>query len=160
MRVVLDTTFLLPAFNIQTRKFKKHDFEALIKMNVERIINQALIIEAKWVLLSLIKKGIIEDSEEALSDFNLGLRFLRYSGKYKFIDVLDEKVDLNEIEVFKSTKIRDYFDRVLIATAQAYGDILLTEDNEIISVRDRKSKTFNGVKILTWNEFLSEISSS
>ncbi len=153
MRVVLDTTFLLPAFNIQTKKFKKSDFETLIKMDIERIVNQALIIEAKWVLLGLIKKGVIRDSEGALSDFNLGLRFLRYSGKYKFIEVLDEKVDLNENEIFKLTKIKDYFDRILIATTNAYGDILLTEDNDILGIREEKSKTFNGVKILTWSEF-------
>ena len=153
MRVVLDTTYILPAFNIVTKKFGKKDFKFLLESNVERIVHQALIIESKWVLLGLLRKGKIGDRERAFNDFNEGLRFVKHSGKFRFVDLLDEQVDMNETEIYTNLRIRDYFDRIIIATAQAYGDLLLTEDDDILNLRDSETKTWRGILILSWKEF-------
>ncbi|MEX0569275.1 MAG: PIN domain-containing protein [Candidatus Njordarchaeota archaeon] len=158
MRVVLDTTYILPAFNIVTKKFGKGDFKFLLESDVVRIVHQALIIESKWVLLGLIRRGKIREPDGAFIDFNEGLRFLKYSGKFRFVDTLDERVDLNETEIYTSLGITDYFDRILIATARAHDALLLTEDDDILSLRDAKTKIWNGIKILSWHEFKKELS--
>ena len=153
MSIVLDTTFILPIFNIQTKSFTKKDLKTLINTKFELIINQALIIEAKWVLLALIKKGVIEDIDSAYEDFNMGLRFIKYSNRFKFVDILDENVDLKENYISKTIGIKDYFDRLALATAQTYGEILLTEDKEILNLRDKKTKKLGDTTILNWSEF-------
>ena len=160
MRVILDTTYILPAFNIVTKKFGKKDFKFLLESDLERIVHQALIIESKWVLLGLIRGGRIKEPNRAFTDFNEGLRFLKYGGKFRFIDTLDERVDLNETEIYTNLGITDYFDRIIIATAMAYDAILLTEDEDILDLRDAKTKIWNGIKILSWHEFKKELLST
>ncbi len=157
MKVVLDTIYILPAFNIVTKKFSKSDFKLLLEFNIERIVHQALIMESKWVLLGLLRRGRIKDSDKALIDFNEGLRFIKHCGKFRFVDLLDEYVDLNETEIYTNLGIMDYFDRIVLATARSYDAILLTEDTDILGLRDTKNKTWSGTLILSWKELKTRL---
>ncbi|MGQ4834202.1 MAG: type II toxin-antitoxin system VapC family toxin [Candidatus Asgardarchaeia archaeon] len=150
--VVLDTTYILPLFNVETKKFgKKSLLELLTFQNVDLIIPTQLIIEAKWVIIGLIKQRKITDKEKALRDFSDGLLQIKYGNKFLLTDIIDVHIDQAESKLFLSENIRNYFDRVLLASAIELGDILLTEDLELLNLRDL-NKRYNDLLILNWNE--------
>jgi len=114
VKIVLDTSFILPLFNIETNVFRKDDFSVLARIDATRLVPSPLLIEAKRVLYSLIKKKVIEDFDTAVRDFNDGLRFLLYRNVFRIVG-LNADVDLLESTFFKVLGLKDYFDRVVLA---------------------------------------------
>jgi len=150
MVLILDTTYILPIFNIEVDVFKKRDFEDLVNIRIEKILPSCLVIEAKWVLYSLVKKGRIKDFNEAIKDFNEGLRFLVHRKIFRIIDFLDPEIDLLESKIYKILKIRDYFDRIILAVAKYYDAILLTEDEDLLDLDIAKYENILPRKIMNW----------
>jgi len=150
LAIVLDTTYILPIFNIEVDVFRKKDFNILINIRAKKMLPSQLIIEAKWVLYSLIRKGRIRDINEALKDFNDGLRFLMYRNFLSMVNLLDPEIDLLEGKIYKICRIKDYFDRIILAVAKFYDAILLTEDKDLLNLDVEKYSNLIPRKIMNW----------
>ncbi len=75
--------YIYSTSNIEVDVFRKRDFKELIDMKLEKIVPPHLLIEAKWVLYSLIKRGEIKNFDIAIEDFNEGLRFIIHKRVFK-----------------------------------------------------------------------------
>lgn len=53
--------------------------------------------------------------------------------------------------------VKDYFDRMIVATAKAYSATFLTEDTKLKEVLKRVNE-FTTLKISTWNQIVSMLS--
>lgn len=156
MLIVLDTTYILPIFNIEIDVFRKEDLKVLLNSKIEKLVPPHILIEAKWVLYSLIKRGVIRDFNRAVNDFNDGLQIIREKNVFKLAEYPDPEVDLIESKIFRTIGLRDYFDRIILATAKVYDAVLLTEDNELLKLSVVKYPELLPVNIMNWGEFKKE----
>lgn len=152
MKIVLDTSFILPLFNVETNVFGKNDLSVLAKIGAIRLVPSPLLIEAKWVLYSLVRRKVLKDFDTAVRDFNDGLRFLLYRDVFRIVG-LDADVDLLESKFFKVFGLRDYFDRVVLAVAKAYDAVLLTEDKSLLSLDISSHSDILPREIINWKTF-------
>ena len=108
-----------------------------------------LIIEAKW-FFTLNEEKYNQGLQKAIQNFNEGLRFLIYRKFFRLIDFLSSEVDLLESRIYKILKIKDYFDRLILAVARYYDAILLTEDEDLLNLDTTKYETFLPKRIVNW----------
>jgi len=157
LAIVLDTTYILPIFNIEVDVFRKKDFNILINISARKMLPSQLIIEAKWVLYSLVRKGRIRDVDGALKDFSDGLRFLMYRNFLSIVNLLDPEIDLLEGKIYKICGVKDYFDRIILATAKFYDAILLTEDKDLLNLDIEKYSNLIPRKIMNWKTLKKQL---
>jgi len=148
--LVVDTTHILPIFNVETAAFGKGDLRELISARVEKLVPQCLLIEAKWVMYSLARRGVIRDLDEAIKDFNDGLRFLAYRRAFRIVDSSNPEIDLLESRIYRALGIRDYFDRAILAVAKYYNATLLTEDKDLLSLDTATHEAILPKRIVNW----------
>ena len=157
MSIVLDTTYILPLFNIDVDVFGKKDLGLLLKSKVRKLVPPHILIEAKWVLYSLLRRNIIRDFDRAISDFNDGLHIIKHSDTLRLTEYPDLEVDLIESKIYKTVGIGDYFDRVILATSKVYNAILLTEDEELLSLNTENYSELLPRTIINWNTFKKKV---
>ena len=121
MRVVLDTTYLLPVVGIEVN-LPEDLLGKLFSSNHSFIINELSLFE-------LFGKASRFFSKEAAKDrFNTGMK-----------SILSSKIDIKPVFTLETLslvleineKIKDLPDCPIIATALAYSDIMLTEASDI-----------------------------
>lgn len=127
MKVLLDTTYLLPAVGIEI-DVPEDLLEQLFSANHVFIVNELSLFE----LFGKASKHMASD-EQAKKRFYIGMKSI-LSSKIEFkpifsLDTLPVVCKLHE-------QIKEYPDCIIAATARAYADVLLTEAKDIPKLVD------------------------
>ncbi len=150
-KILIDTTYILPLFGI---KIKLEDIEVRLPEIFKKykvIYSPLSIVEAKWIILKLIKK-YPSKKDIFLKSFRNGLKILLVEENiYKTRLTTPEVEDIADLLLLKA-EIKDYFDRMIYATAVSQESILMTEDMELKSLEN--SELPKPKKIISWEEII------
>ena len=145
--LLLDTTYLLPVFGISVglKGFEFKFDRVLGRFSV--LYNPVSLIEAKWAVL----KGIRDDRSKKgalLDSYRTGLKILESDGRLEPTPLTGDVVERTADEL-QEAGLKDYFDRMIYATASERGCVLLTEDREMLRLRtDAEQKPS---EVIDWN---------
>lgn len=148
-RVLLDTTYLLPVFGVGIGLEGYEDkFPRLLE---EFYIHYSplSLIEAKWIILKLSKINP-NISRRLLAEYRRGLEVVISD------DRLRETITTNSVieevaDHLLELGLRDYFDRMIYATAYYYDAMLLTEDKELKTINE-KTPYYRLPRVIDWAE--------
>ena len=129
-KIHLDTTFILPIFNLETSiPNLENELMKLLETNDYLFsFSSVSIIEIKWIIIQLEKKG--ENRDELEKQFSESVGALRNDNRFKEITILDPLI--NDVS-YELTKLghKDYFDTVIASSALWQADLFLTVDKEL-----------------------------
>jgi len=152
LKLLLDTTYLMPLAGIETEKFSSRDFAELYSMEgIELLASPISLIEIKWIIIGGTRgrPALREMLRRRYRDL---LDLVLYGGVVGLTPLLDERIDWEENKLL-DLGISDYFDRVIFSTAIHYADALLTEDKNLHSLW-RGSEDYRGsITLYTWRDF-------
>jgi len=149
--ILLDTTYLLPVFSVDVglKGFKKYFPKLLVEHEV--YYSPASLVEAKWIVLALVKRGV----EGLLEAYRVGLRALLSDVRLRQTPLTTPEVEEVADEALKEG-LKDYFDRLLFATAACLDLVLLTEDEELHELL-RRWRAPKPKGALTWREAVEKL---
>jgi len=137
VKLLLDTTYLLPVFGIgiKLRKFSEVFPKLLSKYSL--LYNPVSLVEAKWIIISQSKR-MPSKREMFLRRFRKGLKALLSNAKFSQTALTNAEIEEIADRLLVEFKIPDYFDRIIYATAVHYNIILLTEDEKLHNIAKSK----------------------
>ena len=156
-KLLLDTTYLLPIFGVRV---KLKDYEAFFpRLLTEYTVmyNPISIVESKWIVIKLCKR-YPSKKPLLLKTYRLGLTALLNSTQLKQMALTSPEVEEIADKLLSEAGLKDYFDRIIYATAVLQKSILLTEDKElekIVQTNIPKPK-----KVMSWNNVIRSMGSS
>ena len=124
LRVLLDTSFILPSLGIDTGEEILKGLKKLIDIEAEIHYSRFSILESLWVVARLIKSKTFD-----IGSFRLGLRSILESGRYKEVD--ENYETFNEALNLYMLGHKDMIDNILYANSVHLNLKLLTLDNEL-----------------------------
>ncbi len=153
--LVLDTTYLLPIFGIGV---ELEGFETLFPQllgKYEVLYNPLSVVEAKWISLRL---GRDDPSmrERLLVAFTKGLKALLGDERLKQTELTNPEIEKTADILLLNASVRDYFDRMIYATAVNRGASLLTEDEELKELA-RAEDVPKPREVLTWSDLRGKL---
>lgn len=153
--LVLDTTYLLPIFGIGV---ELEGFETLfpeLLVEYEALYNPLSVVEAKWISLKL---GRSDPSrrERLLAAFTKGLKALLGDERLKQTELTNPEIEKTADILLLNAGVRDYFDRMIYATAVSRGASLLTEDEELKELA-RVEDVPKPREVLTWSDLRGKL---
>ncbi len=152
MRLLLDTTYLMPLAGIETDRFGSRDFAELCSAGgVELLASPISLVEIKWVIIGKTK-GRPDLREQLRRRYRDMLDLVLYGGIVRLTPLLDERIDEEENRLL-DLGIKDYFDRVIFSTAVHYADALLTEDSDLHNLWQNSESYRKLVTLYTWRDF-------
>lgn len=124
-RILVDTTYLLPAISFSVKGIPDDIILRLIK-------NDYLIYVSSISLFELVAVGSKYISKDVLSKKDVidGIKAIKLSLDLTVIDYADDRVIRKALKLNRS--LPDFIDRIIVATAMSYCDVLLTEDSKRI----------------------------
>ncbi|MEM2848847.1 MAG: PIN domain-containing protein [Candidatus Bathyarchaeia archaeon] len=152
--VFLDTTFLLPFFqiNINVEAFTLERFKEFLTETSQIHFSELSIFEAKAKLHRLSKRNTAY--RKALEDFGANLKILRGDEKFTFHPYTAQDDKYFNIISSKNLEL-DAFDTIIVAQALKVGT-LVTEDREILNVREQpafsEDPLLRKIEIKRWKE--------
>jgi hypothetical protein len=143
----LDTTYLLPVFGVSVglKGFESRFDELLDDYAV--FYNPVSLVEAKWIVL----KGIREEPSKKgalLTSYRTGLKVLESDGRLGATSITSDEVE-QTADGLHDAGMKDYFDRMVYATASERGCVLLTEDRDMLKMKGPKPKPS---EVLSWGQ--------
>ena len=126
--VIVDTSYLLPLFGIDVKT--KIKLEEILEEYGKVYYNPISLIEAKWVMYRIVKRGLIS-LKEARSDYREGLEALLRDRRFIQTQLTSPEVE-DIADELEDMGLKDYFDRLIAATAIVNDFKFLTEDRELI----------------------------
>lgn len=137
MRLLLDTTYLLPAIGISIKELPK---DVPIKLMEKG--NQISICDIS--IFELSAKGAKHVSSGALpaGRVTTGIRAITYDDAIEMIPMYDSALLLTAFKL--TSMLNDFIDCLILSTAINRCDILLTEDQDIQELK--KNKEFNELR--------------
>ena len=158
MKLLLDTTYIMPLADVETEKFRKEDFKVLVDIcnsnRISLLLSPLSLVELKWVIIKLGRRR--PRLLRALRrKYRLLLRFVLHGNVLSLTPLVDEEVDERENELLDAG-ITDYFDRMIFATALCYADALLTEDDALLSTWAESSEYKELILAYNWSRFKRE----
>ena len=153
--LVLDTTYLLPIFGIGV---ELEGFETLFPQllgKYEVLYNPLSVVEAKWISLRL---GRDDPSmrEGLLAAFTKGLKALLGDERLKQTELTNPEIEETADILLLNAGVRDYFDRMIYATAVNRGASLLTEDEELKELAGAEDVP-KPREVLTWSDLRGKL---
>jgi len=135
--VFLDTTFLLPFFQLEiaVKDFTIEDFKEFLTKASEIHVSELSIFEAKAKLFRLSRKNAAY--MEALENFGNNLTVLRNDERFVFHPYTGQNDAHFNLISAKEWKL-DSFDIIILAQALEV-ELLITEDEEILNLRDQET---------------------
>ena len=152
MKILLDTTYLLPLIGISVEGIPDDMLLRLINRRYKIYINYIALFELSAKGAKYIAQG------KLMPDRVLrGINALIHDERVKKIKSTDTDVLMTAFRL--RTKIVDFIDCLILSTALHYCDILLTEDEELHELRD--STWFNefkeginpDIRVMSYTEF-------
>jgi len=128
MKILLDTTYLLPAIGISIRGLRKEAVLNILKRGHEVLVSQITIFE-------LSAKGAKYVVEGKLSADRVcrGIKAVVYDDRIKIIPMHDTSILLTAFKLRRN--VSDFIDCIIISSAINSADMLLTEDEDIHNKR-------------------------
>jgi len=128
MKILLDTTYLLPAIGISIRGLRKEAVLNILKRGHEVLVSQVTIFE-------LSAKGAKYVVEGKLSADRVcrGIKAVVYDDRIKIIPMHDTSILLTAFKLRRN--VSDFIDCIIISSAINSADMLLTEDEDIHNKR-------------------------
>ncbi|MGB9758899.1 MAG: PIN domain-containing protein [Thermoproteota archaeon] len=124
LRILLDTSFVLPTLGIDTGREVSESLRKLDEVKAELYYSRFSILESLWIVAKLAKNNTFDADR-----FSQGLRSILEGGRYKGIEenskVFEEAIRLRIIGH------RDMIDNVLYSTSLHFNLKLLTLDDEL-----------------------------
>lgn len=124
MRVLLDTSFLLPTLGIDTGGEASKGLKKLAEAEAQISYSTFSILESLWTLARTIQKGTFD-----LETFRLGLRSIMESGRYDRV-AEDSEVFSEALKIYRLGH-RDMIDNILYASSLRLDLRLLTLDGSL-----------------------------
>ena len=152
--VFLDTTFILPFFqiNIKVEAFTLSKFKEFLTKLPKVHFSELSIFEAKAKLQRLSRKNTTY--MQALEAFGANLSILREDEKFVFHPYTAQD-DENFNLIYSKNLELDSFDMIIVAQALNMN-MLITEDKEILGIREQdafiKDPRLGRIKIKQWKE--------
>jgi len=157
VRVLLDTTYFLPAIGISVRGLPRGVVLELISRECAVLMSEATIFEilakgAKYVALGALRPERVVR----------GVRSLLYDDRIRRVPMHDARALLTALELRRL--LSDFIDCLILSAAVNYADALLTEDEEIhaLSRSEDFSEVVRGVnpgfKVVRYNELKGVLS--
>ena len=119
LRILLDTSFVLPTLGIDTGREVSESLRKLDEVKAELYYSRFSILESLWIVAKLAKNNTFDADR-----FSQGLRSILEGGRYKGIE--------ENSKVFEEAiGHRDMIDNVLYSTSLHFNLKLLTLDDEL-----------------------------
>lgn len=124
LKVLLDTTFILPSLGIDVGEEVSKGLEKLAKIEVDVYCSRFSVLEALWVAAKLSGNGNFNPES-----FRLGLRSILESGRYMKVEE-DSEIFNKALELYMLGH-KDMMDNILYASSTYLNFKLLTLDTEL-----------------------------
>ncbi|MBS7612312.1 PIN domain-containing protein [Candidatus Bathyarchaeota archaeon] len=124
LKVLLDTSFLLPTLGIDVSREVLECLKRLVEEEVELYYSKFSILESLWIAIRLAK-----DRNLDMERFNEGLRSIVNGGRYMRVEESSEV--FNEALRLYMLGHKDMIDNILYATSSSLDFRLLTLDGEL-----------------------------
>lgn len=123
MKVLLDTSFLLPVFgvDVDVPRFKEQLLH--LSKEAELLVNSLSILEAKWIILRISKKR-----QDVLEEFKKGLNLVTRGETLRIVPFYSPEIDT--VATFVYRHHRDYIDCSILASAYVEADIFVTMEKK------------------------------
>jgi len=127
--ILLDTSYLLPLFGVSVDLETFNELFPKLLEKFEVLYNPVSLVEGKWIVLKIaFRQPSLKD--RLLKAYRLGLKSLLSDDRLKQTELTSPEME-EVADVLLEKGVRDYFDRVIYATAVVREATLLTEDREL-----------------------------
>jgi len=142
-RILLDTSYLLPLFGIDVEiDGLKENFPKVLK-RFEVYYSPISLIETKFIILRLLKEGI-----NLLEDYRVGLDSILAEDLLKPTLLTNSEIEDVADKLLIDKGLKDYFDRMIYATAVVFKLALVTEDRKLTELASNYS--LKPPKVYSW----------
>ena len=142
-KILLDTSYLLPLFGIDVEiDGLKENFPKVLK-KFEVYYSPVSLIETKFIILRLLKDGI-----NLLEDYRVGLDSILAEDLFKPTPLTNSEIEEVADRLLIDKGLKDYFDRMIYATAVVFKLALVTEDRKLTEIASNYS--LKPPKVYSW----------
>jgi predicted nucleic acid-binding protein len=142
-RILLDTSYLLPLFGIDVEiDGLKENFPKVLK-RFEVYYSPISLIKTKFIILRLLKEGI-----NLLEDYRVGLDSILAEDLLKPTLLTNSEIEDVADKLLIDKGLKDYFDRMIYATAVVFKLALVTEDRKLTELASNYS--LKPPKVYSW----------
>ncbi len=134
--IMLDTTYILPILGIQVKLQSFTEIFPKLLSRYRLLYSPISIVEAKWIVLRIFKETY---NRNLLKRFRIGLASLLNDPRLEQTILTDSEIEEVADLLLIRANVKDYFDRVIYATAVRYQAILLTEDHVLHNIFKRSN---------------------
>jgi len=151
-RILLDTSYLLPFFGVDVEiEGLKENFLRVLE-RCEVYYSPISLIEAKFIALQLLKDGI-----NLLDDYRIGLIRISAEDCLRPTPLTTPEIEEIADKLLIDENVKDYFDRMIYATAVAFKLVLITEDRKLTELANNYTMRPPGV--YSWKTLYQNIDS-
>jgi len=154
VKVLLDTSFLLPIVGIRIKDIKDKDLRILEKLSYEKkvtfYVSEIIWVEFVGIIHKLIRKTSKNNRDDIINTISIGLSSLKQSGYINWINI-----GCREIEyalLLKEKGHKDVIDNLLYSIALLRGMYFLSIDTKFINFL--KANNFKTNMFITPEELL------
>ena len=159
-KLLLDTTYLLPLLGIGIELENYQEVFPKLHVFYEIYYSPLSLIEAKWIVIRTVKRIKNKSKrQKLLEEYRIGLDLLLKSSIYRKTVLTNGLIERIADDLWING-VKDYFDRMIYATAAYYGAILLTEDEELKNIYDEIESMLKPKEVINWNTLVSRIKTS
>ena len=124
MKLMLDTTYLLPAIGILVKGLPKNAVLDLIGKGHELLINEVSLFELSAKGAKYVANGVLSPERVCR-----GIKAIVYDERIKKIQMHDTSILLTAFKLREI--IKDFIDCIILSTAITHADVLVTEDRDL-----------------------------
>lgn len=124
-RILVDTTYLLPAIAFSVKGIPDDIILRLIKKNYLIYVSSISLFELAAVGSKYVSKGKLNEG-----DVIDGIKAIKFSPDITIVEYTDYEVIRKALKLNRS--LPDFIDSIIVSTAMAYCDLLVTEDTQRI----------------------------
>jgi hypothetical protein len=148
--LLLDSTYLLPVFGVSVGlgDFRSRFTKLLNSFSV--VYNPVSLVESKWAVLKRAREEPAR-RDSLLEAYRTGLKVLESDGRLKESRLTSGVVEA-VADALSAKGVKDYFDRMIYATAAERGCVLLTEDRELLGLK--RAEEPQPSRVVRWKDVL------
>ena len=154
VKVLLDTSFLLPIVGIRIKDIKDKDLRILEKLSYEKkvtfYVSEIIWVEFVGIIHKLIRKTSKNNRDDIINTISIGLSSLEQSGYINWINISRREIEYALL--LKEKGHKDVIDNLLYSIALLRGMYFLSIDTKFINFL--KANNFKTNMFITPEELL------
>lgn len=154
VKVLLDTSFLLPIVGIRIKDIKDKDLRILEKLSYEKkvtfYVSEIIWVEFVGIIHKLIRKTSKNNRDDIINTISIGLSSLEQSGYINWINIGRREIEYALL--LKEKGHKDVIDNLLYSIALLRGMYFLSVDTKFINFL--KANNFKTNMFITPEELL------